>query len=202
MKGTVPPVGQVFERLTVLGYGARQYHWLCQCSCGKIKEINKFHIGKNIKSCGCLLKEWVEDGQKKHGKRRTLTYEVWAALKQRCLNPRCKDYKYYGGRGIKLCKDWMDFGIFLADMGEKPGNHSIERIDTNGDYCKSNCMWIKKSLQNRNKRNNKKLTFMDKTQTAIEWAEQSGIAYGTLQARLRYGWTVEDALSIPVKRRH
>lgn len=95
----------------------------------------------------------------------------------------------------------MKFNNFLEDMGEKPARHSIERIDTNKGYCKENCKWIKIELQNRNKRNNKMLTYEGRTQSAVEWSEEFKIPYKTLMSRLRYGWNVEDALSIPVKRR-
>ena len=201
MKGTLPPVGTVFGRLTVLGPGKRQYHWLCKCSCGKIKEVNKFHIGKATKSCGCLAREWSKEGQKTHGRRRSLTYEIWASVKQRCLNPRNKDYKHYGERGITICERWMKFDNFLEDMGEKPEKHSIERIDTNKGYYKENCKWIEIKLQNRNKRNNRMLTCKGKTQSVIAWSEETKIPYKTLMSRLRYGWSTEKALFTPVKRR-
>ena len=201
MKGTVPPVGQVFERLTVLGPGVRKYHWLCQCSCGNIKEINKFHIGKGVKSCGCILKEWSTEGQKTHGKRRTKTYEIWASLKQRCLNPNNKCFEHYGGRGIEISQEWMKYENFLADMGECPAGYSIERIDVNKGYYRENCKWIEKSMQNRNKRNNRLLSLNGKEQAAIKWAEELGIPYGTMKSRIRYGWTDEEILTIPVKSR-
>jgi hypothetical protein len=195
MKGTVPPVGQVFDRLTVIGPGKKKYHWLCLCSCGNTKEINKFHIGVNIKSCGCLLAEWAREGQKTHGKRKNPTYEIWSSMKQRCLNPGNKDYCYYGGRGINVCAEWMNFQSFIDDMGECPSGYSIERININMGYCKENCVWIKRSMQNRNKRNNRLLTYNQKTQSVIEWSEETGIPYQTLLSRLKRGWEVDRALS-------
>ena len=75
-------------------------------------------------------------------------------MKNRCSNPKCDSYKNYGGREIKVCDEWIhDFPRFYADMGPKPSaDHTIERIDVNGDYCPSNCCWLHKSLQGKNKR--------------------------------------------------
>ncbi len=79
-------------------------------------------------------------------------YSSWRDMKARCLNNRHPWYKYYGGRGIMVCKDWHSFDNFYADMGERPKGYSIERIDVNGDYTPSNCKWIPMSEQSKNRR--------------------------------------------------
>lgn len=88
-----------------------------------------------------------------HGKTRTPTYSSWCAMKGRCLNPNNHKYKDYGGRGITVCNEWVNsFESFLADMGEKPFGLSIDRLDVNGPYCKSNCKWSTPKEQANNKR--------------------------------------------------
>jgi len=129
-------------------------YWLCSCSCGNLKVIRGSHLTDHTKSCGC----WKFDALKKHGharKRRTLTYKTWEGIIQRCTNPRASRYSYYGGRGITVCAEWLDFKNFLRDMGVKPPGLSIERIRNNEGYSKGNCKWATATEQSRNRRKRK-----------------------------------------------
>lgn len=125
-------------------------------------------------------------------------------MKRRVLNPNNKGYKDYGGRGIKICDEWFvyeNFNSWAINNGYKEGL-SIERKDVNGDYCPENCRWIARKEQASNKRNTKWLEFNNKRKTAKEWAKELGINYYTLMRRLNsYHWTVEKALTTPVKQR-
>jgi hypothetical protein len=89
----------------------------------------------------------------KHRLINTPTYYSWAGMKSRCLNPKDSRYKDYGGRGIKVCKEWHDFRNFLKDMGLRPKGHTLDRIDVNGNYEPSNCRWATLEMQAANKRN-------------------------------------------------
>jgi hypothetical protein len=124
---------------------------------------------------------------------------------QRCMNPTCREYPLYGARGIKVCDRWLEalgFVNFLNDLGRQPKRRaSIHRIDNDGHYESGNVVWTNQKTQCRNRRNNHLLTHEGRTQTLAEWAEDMGIKPVTLCQRLRKGWSVEEALTVPVKRR-
>ena len=197
--------GQKFERLTVIKrYGRRHSHvlWLCVCDCGNeiVVDSNSLRTG-NTRSCGCIRKEHskvIGSANKTHGMFGTRLYMIWADMKRRCNNPNCEAYNHYGGRGIKLCEEWNDFSIF-QQWAETTGYHddlTLDRIDVNGNYEPSNCKWSTWEEQENNRRNNRLLTYKDKTQTISQWAKEFNLPYFTLVARLdRLNWDIEKALT-------
>lgn len=186
--------GQKFGKLTVVSFfGTRNNmaHWNCVCDCGNHSIHNgaKMKMG-HVKSCGCINKI------KEHGMVHSQTYESWTGMKQRCNNPRNCNYKLYGLRGIKVCEEWNSFKNFLKDMGESPQGGSIERIDVNGDYCKSNCRWANVIDQANNKTNSIYLTYNNETKTLAQWSRLLGIKVCTIWRRINvHGWSVEKALT-------
>lgn len=123
--------------------------WKCKCDCGKTTIVVSQRLREGqTKSCGCFHKEVIT----KHGKHNSATYKVWENMLTRCRNPNTPFYKDYGGRGIRVCKRWLAFSNFLADMGERPKGLTLDRRNTNGHYCPSNCRWISSKLQLRNRR--------------------------------------------------
>ena len=112
--------------------------WKCQCDCGNEKFIRTGDLYSNAtKSCGCLNRERITT----HGMYKSSIYTAWDNMIQRCENIKCPTYKYYGGRGIKICERWHKFENFYEDMGDKPPGLSIDRIDNEGNYEPNNCQW-------------------------------------------------------------
>lgn len=191
--------GQKFGKLTVIEWEKgkdKKSYWLCKCDCGNYTQsyTHALRSGRN-KSCGC------GEGYRKHAMCDTLAYKSWASMKQRCLNPNTKSYKKYGGRGIIICDRWKNsFKNFLEDMGERPKEMTIDRIDNDGNYEPSNCRWADKDTQLKNRSNTIILEYDGKQQSLKEWSDELNIPYKTLLARLRvHKWPVERVLTTPVR---
>jgi hypothetical protein len=137
----------------------------------------------------------------KHGHARgsgSVIYHKWAGMLQRCLNQKAVMYPLYGGRGIRVCKRWMAFENFLADMGKPPSpQHTLDRINNNGDYAPENCRWATMKEQTRNRRKTPMVTWRGKTQSVTAWEEELGFPRYFLGSRLHFGWTMDEAVSIP-----
>lgn len=125
------------------------------------------------------------------------SYNLWMTMKQRCFNPRNKKYKYYGNRGITICDRWLIFVNFYVDMGEKPQDRSIERINNNGNYEPGNCKWATSSEQNSNSRNTigRTLTYNGISMSCSAWSRKLGIPQSTIATRLQKKYTLERILS-------
>lgn len=147
---------KIFTYLTVLNEvtdyispsGNKKTRWLCKCNCGIIKEINSDQLKSGqTKSCGCLKKERAIKLNKKHGKSNTKEYICWLAMKDRCLNPNNSKHEYY--KKTEIHKEWINsFETFLKDVGIAPTkNHSLDRIDNNGNYEPNNVRWATKQIQ-------------------------------------------------------
>ena len=128
----------------------------------------------------------------------TPTYGTWAAMLQRCYNKRSVNYKYYGAIGVAVCESWRDsFESFLADMGEKPKGHTLDRKKNDLGYFKENCQWSTQTEQVKNRSNTVFLEHNGVKKSLAEWASLLGIKQQTLLGRIRWGWTQERILTTP-----
>lgn len=148
--------GKRFHRLQVIARTknrGRNVMWSCKCDCGIAIDVSSSSLssGKN-KSCGCFRREAMS--QFRHGSVNTPEYNTWSSMLRRCNNANNRSYPRYGGRGIRVCDQWNDFVGFLRDMGRKPSpDHSLDRIDNNGNYEPGNCRWATRVQQSRNSTN-------------------------------------------------
>lgn len=181
-------IGKKFNRLTVIervqNANDNSTQWLCQCDCGnQIVVRGKLLRLGFTKSCGCLRKETTKRTNKEykviHKGTGTRLYRIWKGMKNRCLNSSIKDYIHYGGRGIKVCDEWLNNFIIFKDWAMRNGytdELTIDRIDVNGNYEPSNCRWITDKEQKRNKRNNHLLTINNETHCIAEWMEKLNVS--------------------------
>lgn len=197
--------GKSFDKFTVLKIHGRAGSgrnlvtiWLCKCNkCGH--EFTAKTGAINYGDAGCRM-----CCNKTHGMYQSITYKSWIGMKSRCNNPTDDKYHNYGGRGIRVCDEWVNsFETFLSDMGERPSKkYTLDRIEVNGDYKKSNCRWATSIEQANNKRNNTLLEFNGETLTQKQWCRRLNIHQSTLLNRLREGMSVAEAFTKPVRKRN
>jgi hypothetical protein len=196
--------GETFTSLTAgkeCGRNSRgEVLYNCSCKCGKQTTVTASRLlSGHTRSCGCLLIEVTRQIFLKHGqtigRKRSPEHRVWQHMLGRCLCETDSAYKYYGERGIAVCQRWLDFTNFYADMGPRPSpQHSIDRINVNGDYCPENCRWATNEQQANNKRRTLWLGYLGTYRPLTEWSKELGIAASCLRGRLYLGWSDEEVL--------
>lgn len=178
--------------------GTKLAAWRCRCDCG----VEKTMLGSTLRigtagSCGCRK---AMGPKPRHGMAGTAIYSTWNAMMERCRNPKSKAYHRYGGRGIAVCERWERFENFIADMGPKPTpDHTIDRIDNNGNYEPSNCRWATRKEQANNTRRNTYYETPHGRLSMAEIAKIAGVTYPAIQLRVKNGLRGAD-LTAPNKR--
>ena len=135
-----------------------------------------------------------------HGMSHHPLYPVWITMRQRCRDPNCRGYRWYGAKGVRVCPEWDSFPNFVRwaeQSGYRPGL-TIDRINSSGNYSPDNCRWVTIQDQQRNRTSNHRLTFNGESKSIQEWSELTGISRTTINGRLRLGWNIEDVLTTPV----
>lgn len=206
-KKRIDLTGKRFGKLTVISFnsmrGTRSY-WNCVCDCGNEKAVGSDHLKNgDIVSCGCVQKSTLPPVNKKHGMSNTRLYTIWALMKSRCYNPSRKEYPRYGGRGIKVCDEWMEFDSFMrwaVDNGYSE-DLTLDRVNNDGDYTPSNCRWASRKVQSFNRSTNRYITHNGQTKTITQWAADNNIPYYILKKRIDVlNWDFERAISEPPKK--
>ena len=202
-------IGRKFNKLTVVASVQNDNgiynRFQCLCDCGNTTVVRKWDLigsaaARPIKSCG---KCYNHIGRISHGAmlggKPSTTYRSWMNMKQRCLNPKNRNYSKYGGRGITVWDRWINsFENFLADMGRRPDATSLDRIDNTKGYSPTNCRWATTKEQSRNKRSNRLVECNGQKKTVVEWSEIASINQRTLTKRLNKGWEPQKAIYLPV----
>lgn len=201
--------GQKFERLTALyktGMSKdRKSIWHCQCECGNFKDVTITSLKNgDTKSCGCLQKESRRENalklnNTKHGMYKRRLYRIYHDMVSRCYRKNVNRYEEYGGRGIKVCEEWLGKDGFVHFMNWAFENGysddlTIDRINSNGNYEPSNCRWATHKEQANNTRSTIFLEYSGDRKSLSEWAEITGISKRAIYGRIRKGWSVGKAL--------
>ena len=197
--------GQKFGLLTVIrpdpNYQAGKTKWICQCDCGAVCSVYTYNLKNgHTGSCGCESRRKRIAARITHHKSKTRIYRIWAKMKARCTYPGDHAYSRYGGRGITVCDEWLSFEPF-----EKWSVHNgysdeltLDRQNNSLGYSPENCRWATPKQQANNTRRNRIIEYNGASLTLSEWGEATGIQPMTIAYRLNSGWSVEDALTMPV----
>lgn len=198
--------GRKYGKLTVISRSVNGNNgctrWLCLCECGKEHTVNAGHLKSGgVKDCGCEKSKRTTLRNTKHGDAGSRLYNIWIKMRDRCNNPNNADWNLYGGRGISICDEWNESYLSFKNWATSNGYSetlSIDRIDVNGGYNPSNCRWATNIEQCNNTRRNKHYPYRGREITIREASQISGLEYGTIKARLKYGWSMEQAINTPL----
>lgn len=178
--------------------------WECLCDCGNtcIKHSQYIQTGRAV-SCGCWARQIERDANLIHGFNNTRLYSIFRGMYKRCYIKSNRAYKYYGGRGITICDDWLNdrskFFLWAISNGYSD-DLTIQRVDNDKGYSPDNCTWVTNKEQQNNKRSNYNVTYKGITHTVAEWEDILGMNHNTLRSRLsKYHWSIDKAIETPVK---
>lgn len=197
-------VGNRYGRLVVIEYAytiGNHTFYRCKCDCGNVVETRRDGlVNGHTSSCGCANSEWMHSGKmnRKHGLSEDRAYWVWAKIKSRCYNPNAREYPNYGGRGIKMCDEWLDPQKFIEwcyesgyDNTAPKGQCTLDRIDVDGNYEPNNCRWLNNQEQQNNRRDNRKFEHNGRVLTVAEWAREFNVSYSSM-----HHWLIDKKKTI------
>lgn len=192
-------VGSTFNSLTLVSFlpkSGRHLMGLWRCTCGNEKAIRLNRVDRGeTKACGCEVGKALTASVKTHGMAKTREFHIWNNMKYRCETATSKDYPKYGGVGITFCERWRSFENFLEDMGLCPSkDHSLDRIDTFGNYCPENCRWADRETQMNNRRATIKLEYEGKLYSRSQFARLLGVKWERVMYISRTHKTAESII--------
>ena len=204
-----PRVGQVFGKWTVIGAVIkvdRRKRCLCRCECGaeRLLLMQSLNSGASTQCRSCQSRG--NTTRRTHNRTRTTEHNIWCAMRRRCNKPQTQTYRRYGGRGIRVCDEWnaprTGFQAFFRDMGARPSaEHTLERVDNDGDYTPENCRWATRTEQARNRSTSALVEIDGETKTIAEWCEEAGIPQYLFHNRTKVlGWEPRRALCTPARK--
>lgn len=189
--------------------GGPRYQWTCRCVCGTRRPVDGGNLRRALRTgagsggCGCRKKAKIAAGNTIHGHSAggatSETYHSWRNMLARCYNPKATQYKAYGAVGVRVYESWRkSFETFLTEVGRRPSKkHTLDRFpNKSGNYEPGNVRWALPTEQANNKRNNLLITAHGRTQSASQWAAETGIERNTIKQRLRSGWSPEEAVTL------
>ncbi len=193
----------VYKKGIVKGKETQEFLVLeCKCDCGNIVYIRPYQFVRGeYSSCGCSKKNGEYFTNFSHRLSGEKLYKVWNTMRRRCYVPTDKKYKSYGARGIIVCDEWLNDYMVFREWAMSNGykeNLSLDRIDNDGNYEPNNCRWTTRSVQQRNRRNCKQITYHGKTQCLADWCDELKLDYKTIDNRLLNGWEVERTFETPI----
>lgn len=212
-------VGKLFADWTVISYEGKrdtERHWYkvkCKCGNESIVERNILKSGKSTKCRSCARKistKGEKNGSHRHGYSSLshphyYLYTTWVSMKQRCFNPKVKNYHRYGGRGITVCDEWKNsFENFLKDMGERPEGYCIDRIDNEKGYFKENCRWVTNEENCNNREVSALHEYKGETLSETQWAKRLGLSRNKFMWWARKNgveWVINNLESLKKTRR-
>ena len=200
-------IGKKFGMLKVIDrvYKNEKPVWMCECDCGNICYRSTVSLkSSGFHSCGCYQKTRIGDLKRKHGMTGTRVFSIYCNIKRRCYNPNDREYIYYGGKGIALCDEWLnDFSAFYEWAKHNGYNDSltIDRIDNSKGYSPENCRWATRKEQNNNTTRCRFFEYNGETLNIAQICEKYNINRGTLDKRLKMGWSISESIEKPVDKR-
>lgn len=207
-------IGEKFGRLTVMEFSHKEhkkyensrrnyykYFYKCLCECGNFVVVESKSLKSgNTKSCGCINHDKIVSRNTKHNLSKTRLYKIFHGMKRRCYNEKCRSYKDYGAKGIKICDEWKNNFIAFYDWAINNGyseNLTIERKDIHQDYCPLNCCWIPKAQQQKNTSRNVLYEYKGQKKLLGELAKENNLPFTCVRKRLERGWSLERTLTTP-----
>jgi hypothetical protein len=196
--------GLTFGELTVIEFSHRvknNYFWSCKCECGNIRNLSAATIKyRVVKACCCY---GAKNGTT-HGFRKHRLYTIYHSMKLRCYYPSSIQFKDYGGRGIRVCDEWLNDKKCFFNWAYENGysdNLQLDRIENNGSYCPENCRFVTRKVNCRNKINNRLITYNGQTKPVSQWCEELNLSYRLILDRLNNNWPVDSVFTAPLYKR-